>query len=62
MFQKLFSLFTFTKKRRGRKHRTLRRSRNSRKLKQSGGWGGAILPEVKKSGLMKGGWGEPVTV
>jgi len=38
MFQKLFSLFTFTKKRRGRKHRTLRkshRSRNSRK--QSGG-------------------------
>jgi len=37
MFQKLFSLFTFTKKRRGRKHRTLRRSRNSRKLKQSGG-------------------------
>ena len=68
MFQKLFSLFTSSKRRKYKgtkrnKRSTKRRTRRVSKMR--GGWGEpmATLPEMfKKGGVMKGGWGEPVTL
>ena len=60
MFQKLFSFFSTTKRRRTRKPAKLRKYKKT--LKMRGGWGGAdpIVLDKNSRPLMKGGWGEPV--
>ena len=75
MFQKLFSLFTSSKRRKskgtkrgnasgksfGKRSTKTRRRRVS---KMRGGWGEPMsnLPQMfQKEGIMKGGWGGPVT-
>ena len=67
MFQKLFSLFTSSKRRKYKgtkrnKRSTKRRTRRVSKMR--GGWGEpmATLPETfKRGGVMKGGWGGTIT-
>ena len=56
MFKQLFSFFSTSKKR--RRVGTARKlgTRKLRKLRSMrGGRGGPIIPDVKKSGIMKGG-------
>ena len=70
MFQKLFSLFTSSKRRKYKgtkrnKRSTKRRTRRTSQKSMRGGWGEPMttLPEMfKNDGVMKGGWGGPVTV
>jgi len=66
MFKQLFSFFSTSKKRRRGSRRLGTRKLETRKLRKlrsmRGGWGGPIIPVVKKTGLMKGGWGEPIIV
>ena len=69
MFQKLFSLFTSSKRRKYKgtkrnKRSTKRRTRRVYPKGMRGGWGGSMttLPETfKKDGIMKGGWGGTIT-
>ena len=69
MFQKLFSLFTSSKRRKskGTKRNKRYRKRPTRRVFQKGmrgGWGEhmSALPEMfKREGIMKGGWGEYVS-
>ena len=74
MFQKLFSLFTSSKRRKTKgtkrgKRSSKRRTRRVFPKGMRGGWGEpmATLPEtfkrggVAKDGIMKGGWGGPIT-
>ena len=75
MFQKLFSLFSSSKRRKYKgtkrnKYYTKRRTRRVYPKGMRGGWGQPMdtLPEmfkkggVTKDGIMKGGWGGPVTL
>ena len=73
MFQKLFSLFTSSKRRKTKgtkrnKRSTKRRTRRVFPKGMRGGWGEPMttLPNMLKGGvtkgsIMKGGWGGPVT-
>ena len=72
MFQKLFSLFSCSKRRKSKGTKRGKRStkkRTRRVYKMRGGWGEPMttLPvmfkkgDIMKDGIMKGGWGGPIT-
>ena len=74
MFQKLFSLFTSSKRRKYKgtkrnKRSTKRRTRRVSQKGMRGGWGENMTTQsemfkrggVTKDGIMKGGWGGTIT-